>query len=162
MGKERIHVTPAMRMLKERKVPFVERPYKYIDRGGTSAFSQQYLVDEHKVIKTLVMEDEHGAPLIILMHGDLEVSTKELARSVGVKRLEPCSPERANKHTGYMVGGISPFGTRKAVRVYIESTILDLPEIFINGGRRGLLVALNPKDAARILNATPVTVGIKG
>ncbi len=162
MGREKSSVTPAIRFLKDMKVSFEERPYKYIERGGTSAFAKQYFVDEHMVIKTLIMEDEVGNPLIILMHGDMEVSTKALARTIGAKRIEPSSPEKANRHTGYMVGGISPFGTRKPMPVYVESTILDLPEIFINGGRRGLLVALNPREVLRVLSATPVSVAIRG
>jgi Cys-tRNA(Pro) deacylase len=161
VNKEKTHVTAAIRFLKNEKVAFAKRPYKYVERGGTSTFAAQYLVDEHNVIKTLVMETGDGMPLIILMHGDMEVSTKEFARVLGTKKVEPCSPEKANRHTGYIVGGISPFGTRKSLPIYVEETILDLPEIFINGGRRGLLVALNPKELVRVLKGVPVKVGIK-
>lgn len=161
MSKEKSSVTPAIRMLRENKVEFVECPYKYEDKGGTAVSARELGVDEHSVVKTLVMEDEEKKPVIVLMHGDCEVSTKELARILGVKRVAPVSPDTANKHTGYMVGGISPFGTRKQMPVYVEETILDLPRIYINGGRRGFLVGIDPKELARVLKPTVVKVGIE-
>jgi Cys-tRNA(Pro) deacylase len=160
MGKEKSHVTPAIRFLREKKVDFSEHPYEYVEHGGTSTFAKQYHVDEHMVIKTLIMEDENGKPLVVLMHGDREVSTKELARITGVKKVGPSTPQTARKHSGYMVGGTSPFGTRKVMPVYMEETILDLPKIYINGGRRGYLVAMDPHDIVKTLNPTLVHVGI--
>lgn len=161
MGKEKSHVTAAIRFLREKRVDFSEHPYEYVEHGGTSTFAKQYHVDEHMVIKTLIMEDESGRPLVILMHGDREVSTRELARTAGVKRIGPCTPQTARKHSGYMVGGTSPFGTRKVMPVYMEETILDLPKIYINGGRRGYLVAMDPHDIVKTLNPTLVHVGIE-
>ena len=160
MSRDKLPVTPAIRALRGHGVAFTEHPYKYEDRGGTAVFSREFHVDEHSVIKTLVMEDDAGHPLIVLMHGDKEVSTKELARLVGVKRVTPCVPETAQKLTGYMVGGISPFGTRRSMPVYMEETIVDIPRIYINGGRRGLLVGLDPHEVVRVLNPTRVKVGI--
>jgi len=161
MGKEKSHVTAAIRFLREKRVDFSEHPYEYVEHGGTSTFAKQYHVDEHMVIKTLIMEDESGRPLVVLMHGDREVSTRELARTAGVKRVGPCTPQTARKHSGYMVGGTSPFGTRKVMPVYMEETILDLPKIYINGGRRGYLVAMDPHDIVKTLNPTLVHVGIE-
>lgn len=161
MGKDKSHVTPAIRFLREKRVDFSEHPYEYVEHGGTSTFARQYHVDEHMVIKTLIMENENGKPLVVLMHGDREVSTKELARVAGVKKVGPCTPETARKHSGYMVGGTSPFGTRKVMPVYMEETILDLPKIYINGGRRGYLVAMDPHDIVKTLNPTLVHVGIE-
>ena len=155
-----VAVTPAIRVLRQHAVPFTEHPYKYEERGGTRVSSRELGVDEHSVIKTLVMQDERKQPLLVLMHGDREVSTKNLARQIGVKSVESCNPATAERHTGYQVGGTSPFGTRKALPVYLERTILDLPRIHINGGRRGLLVALAPADLARVLSPTPVDVAI--
>ncbi|WP_259645340.1 aminoacyl-tRNA deacylase [Burkholderia pseudomallei] len=137
-------------------VAFGEHVYEYVEHGGTSESARQLGVDEHAVVKTLVMEDEHAKPLIILMHGDRTVSTKNLARQIGAKRVEPCKPEVANRHSGYLVGGTSPFGTKKAMPVYVESTILDLPSIYLNGGRRGYLVSLAPAVLATLLQARPV------
>lgn len=158
MTKEKVPTTAAIRFLRENRVDFAERPYRYEEEGGTETASNALGVDEHLVIKTLVMEDDQKRPLIILMHGDKQVSTKELARVIGVKSVNPCSPEAAFKHTGYMVGGISPFGTKKRFPVYVEETILSLPEIFINAGRRGLLCEISPADLVRVLRPVPVRV----
>ena len=152
--------TPAIHSLRHHKVPFTEHPYRYEDRGGTRVSSRELGVPEHHVIKTLVMQDETKQPLIILMHGDREVSTKALARAIGVKTVEPCRPEVAEKHTGYMVGGTSPFGTRKPMPVYVERTVLALDQVYVNGGRRGFLVALNPQAFVDVLGATPVDAAI--
>ncbi len=149
-------VTPAIRVLREHAVPFTEHAYRYEERGGTRVSSRALGVEEHAVIKTLVMQDDHGQPLIVLMHGDREVSTKNLARQIGARVVAPCDPAVAERHTGYQVGGTSPFGTRKAVPVYVERSILELPRIYINGGRRGLLVAMAPADLVRVLSPTPV------
>ncbi len=149
-------------MLRAEKAVFSDHFYHYEERGGTSVPARELGVDEHAVIKTLVMEDESKNPLIVLMHGDRHVSTKELARFIGVKSVAPCATETAQKHTGYMVGGTSPFGTRKKMPVYMEETILQLPEIYINGGRRGYLVGISPGDAARILKPVMVKVAIDG
>lgn len=148
--------TPATQFLRRHGVVFGEHVYEYVEHGGTSESARQLGVDEHAVVKTLVMEDEHAKPLIILMHGDRTVSTKNLARQIGAKRVEPCKPEVANRHSGYLVGGTSPFGTKKAMPVYVESTILDLPSIYLNGGRRGYLVSLAPAVLATLLQARPV------
>ncbi len=145
-------------MLRENGVEFVEHPYKYEEGGGTELAARQLGVDEHLVIKTLVMEDDQRTPFLILMHGDRQVSTKELARTMGVKSVRPCDPQVALRHTGYMVGGISPFGTKKRLRVYVEETILSLPRIFINAGRRGLLFEMSPSDMVRLLQPIPVRV----
>ena len=160
MTKEKLPVTPAMRVLREKNVQFTEHPYKYEERGGTHVSARELKVDEHAVVKTLIMEDEEKRPLVVLMHGDREVSTKELSRVAGVKRIKPCAPETANRHTGYMVGGTSPFGTKRPMPVYMEETILDLPIIYINGGRRGYLVGIDPREAQRILNPSLVRVAI--
>jgi Cys-tRNA(Pro) deacylase len=152
--------TPATRLLKEQKVPFTEHLYRYEEHGGTKVCAREFNVDEHVVIKTLVMEDENARPLVVLMHGDLEVSTKSLARQIGCKTVQICKPQVADKHSGYQVGGTSPFGTRKLMPVYMEKSILSLERIFINGGSRGFLVALNPKDAVMVLNPTLVEVSI--
>ena len=160
MAKEKASVTPALRALREHGVKFIESPYRYVERGGTAVSARELGVDEHSVVKTLVMEDEAKRPFIVLMHGDREVSTKEMARTLGVKRVSPCTPETPHRHTGYQVGGISPFGVRKAMLVYMEETIIALPRIYINGGRRGFLVGLDPRDLVRVLNPTIVNVGI--
>lgn len=160
MGKDKTSVTAAMRVLKEHHVNFSEHPYKYQERGGTAVSARELGVEEHAVIKTLIMEDEAQRPLIVLMHGDREVSTKELSRQIGAKRVSSCTPEDAHRHTGYMVGGTSPFGTRKKLPVYVEETILQLPKIFINGGRRGFLVSIDPKELLPILKPTIVNVAI--
>lgn len=158
MTKEKFPVTSAVRFLRENQVDFIERPYKYEEHGGTETAAKELGVDEHLVIKTLVMEDDEKKPFIILMHGDREVSTKALARAIGVKAVNPCSPEIALKHTGYMVGGISPFGTKKPLQVYVEESILSLPKILINAGRKGLLCEVSPSDLARVLRLIPVRV----
>lgn len=158
MVKEQIPVTPAIRVFREQRVAFTLRPYKYEERGGTEVASRELGVDEHRVIKTLVMEDERKNPLIILMHGDREVSTKDLARTLGVKMIQPCDPATANRHTGYVVGGTSPFGTRKPLPVYIEKTILDIPAIIINAGKKGLLAEIATTDLVRVLKPIPVNV----
>lgn len=148
--------TPAIHFLRQHKVSFTEHEYRYEERGGTAVSSRQLGVDEHVVIKTLVMEDEQKSPLIVLMHGDKEVSTKNLARQIGRKTVTPCAPDVAQRHTGYMVGGTSPFGTRKVMPVHLERTIADLDRIYINGGRRGFLIALVPSELVRVLS--PVLV----
>ena len=148
--------TPATQMLKAHKVEFTEHPYDYVEHGGTEESARQLGLDEHAVVKTLVMQDQDARPLIVLMHGDCKVSTKNLARQIGAKSVEPCKPEVANRHSGYLVGGTSPFGTRREMPVYIEETILALPRIAINGGRRGYLVQLAPEVCSRLLDARPV------
>lgn len=158
MSKDKFPVTPAVRQLRAAGIQFSEHPYDYEERGGTAVSARELSVDEHAVVKTLVMEDERKNPLIVLMHGNKQVSTKELARAVGVKTIQPCSPETANRHTGYMVGGTSPFGTRKTLPIYAERTILDLPKIYINGGRRGYLVGIVPGDLVQVLHLTLVSV----
>jgi Cys-tRNA(Pro) deacylase len=160
VSKDKSAVTPAVRMLRDNKVTFIECQYKYEDKGGTAVSARELAVDEHSVVKTLVMEDDSKSPLIVLMHGDREVSTRELARHMGVKRIAPVSADVAHKLTGYMVGGISPFGTRRTMPVYLEESILALPGIYINGGRRGFLVGLDPKELVRVLKPTLVNVGI--
>jgi Cys-tRNA(Pro) deacylase len=160
MGKDKGPVTTAIRVLRDIKVVFTEHTYAYVDRGGTAEGSRQLGLDEHSLVKTLIMEDELKRPFIVLMHGDKEVSTKELARVIGVKRTTPSTTEAAQKHSGYMVGGTSPFGTRKTMPVYMEQTILDLPKIYINGGKRGYLVGINPKDLQKLLNPILVKVAI--
>ncbi|KWA31670.1 aminoacyl-tRNA deacylase [Burkholderia multivorans] len=157
MSKSRhVSETPATQLLRRHGVAFGEHPYAYVEHGGTGESARQLGVDEHIVVKTLVMEDEHAKPLIVLMHGDRTVSTKNLARQIGAKRVEPCKPEVANRHSGYLVGGTSPFGTRKPMPVYVESTILDLPTIYLNGGRRGYLVSIAPSVLTTLLGAKPV------
>ena len=145
-------------MLRENQVDFIEHPYQYEEGGGTEIAAKELGVDEHLVIKTLVMEDDQKAPFIILMHGDRQVSTKELAREMGVKSVHPCDPQVAFRHTGYMVGGISPFGIKKRLRVYVEETILSLPRLFINAGRKGLLCELSPAELVNVLKPVPVRV----
>ncbi len=160
MAKDKAPVTPAVRVLRGEKVVFSDHLYNYEEKGGTSHPARELKLDEQSVIKTLIMEDDSKSPLIVLMHGDRHVSTKELARIIGVKSVSPCTPETAGKHSGYLVGGTSPFGTRKKMTVYMEETILQLPEIYINGGKRGYLVGLSPRDAARILKPVLVKVAI--
>ena len=152
--------TPAVHFLRRHKVPFSEHEYRYEEHGGTRVSAQALGIAEHAVVKTLVMEDELREPLIILMHGDREVSTKQLARQAHRKAIAACDPSVAQKHTGYLVGGTSPFGTRKALPVYMERSILDLDRVYINGGRRGFLVALAPADIQRVLSAALVDVAI--
>ena len=153
--------TPAVHALRKHGLAFTEHEYRYELKGGTAVSSRELGVDEHHVVKTLVMEDEAKAPLIILMHGDREVSTKNLARQIGRKVVKPCAPEVAERHTGYQVGGTSPFGTRKPLPIFVQRTILDLDRIYLNGGRRGFLVSLDPRQAAEALGATPVDVAVE-
>lgn len=153
--------TNATRLLRQAGVSYTEHLYRYEDHGGTAVSARELGVDEHAVIKTLVMEDEKGAPLIILMHGDREVSTKELARQIGAKSVQPCKPEVANRHSGYLVGGTSPLGTKKAMPIHAEGTIFDLPRIYLNGGSRGFLVGLEPGDLERVLKVARVNVAIQ-
>lgn len=157
-----VSATPAIHFLRAQKVPFTEHLYRYEERGGTAVSSRELGVDEHIVIKTLVMEDEQKQPLIVLMHGDRDVSTKNLARQSSRKTIVPCAPDAAQKHTGYQVGGTSPFSTRKKMPVYMERTIADLDRIYINGGRRGFLIALAPEDLVRALSPTLVDAAARG
>ena len=154
--KEHISETQATQLLRKHQVAFEEKPSPYEEHGGTSVSARELGVPEHEVIKTLVMQDEAAKPLIVLMHGDCKVSTKNLARAIGCMSVEPCKPEVAQRHSGYMIGGTSPFGTKKAMPVYVEESILALPRIYINGGRRGFLVALAPQVLLDVLNARPV------
>ncbi len=160
MAKEKTPITPAVRTLRAANVPFTDHLYAYEEKGGTAVSARELGVDEHCVIKTLIMEDDGKQPLIVLMHGDRQVSTKELARLLGVKTVTPCTPDTANRHSGYLVGGTSPFGTRKAMPIYMEETILELPRIYINGGKRGYLVGLDPRDVVRLLKPALVRIGI--
>jgi Cys-tRNA(Pro) deacylase len=160
MSKERFPTTPAILALKAQKAVFTLHTYQYEERGGTKVSAKKLGVDEHCVIKTLIMEDETEKPLIILMHGDKEVSTKSLARAIGVKSISTCNPAVAEKHTGYKVGGTSPFGTRKPLPVYMENSITNLPEVFINAGSRGLLAKVPTTELVRILKPTPVSIAI--
>jgi Cys-tRNA(Pro) deacylase len=160
MAKEKTPVTAAVRALRAAGVGFSDHLYSYEEKGGTAVSSRELGVDEHCVIKTLVMENDAKQPLIVLMHGDRQVSTKELARQIGVRSVEPCRPEVAQKHTGYLVGGTSPFGVRRQMPVYVEESILSLPLIYINGGKRGYLVGLSPAELQRVVQPTPVRVAI--
>ena len=160
MAKLKVPNTPATRVLKNAKISYSVHFYAYEEHGGTSVSARELGVDEHSVIKTLVMEDEQKNPLIVLMHGDLEVSTKQLARALKVKCLVPCRPEVAMKHSGYLVGGTSPFGTRKPLPIYMESSIRNLPKIYLNGGKRGFLVGLDPQVVVDLLDVTFVEAGI--
>ena len=160
MAKEKFPITSAVRELRSEKVEFTSHFYDYEEHGGTAVSARELGVDEHAVVKTLVMEDDSKKPLIVLMHGDLQVSGKQLARIINAKSVLPCSPETAQKHTGYLVGGTSPFGTRSALPVYMEETILNLPRIYINGGKRGYLVGIDPNEAMRVLKPVLVKVGI--
>ena len=155
-----VRATPAIHFLKQHDVPFAAHEYRYEERGGTAVSSRELGVNEHLVIKTLVMEDESKQPLIVLMHGDREVSTKNLARQIGRRTVTPCSPDVAQKHTGYMVGGTSPFGTRKKLPVYAERTIADLDRVYINGGARGFLVSIAAADLMRVLAPTLVEASL--
>lgn len=152
--------TPATKFLKANRVPYSNHLYAYEEHGGTKVSARELNVDEHAVVKTLIFEDEQAKPLIVLMHGDRKVSTKELARQVGCKKIEPCKPEVANRHTGFLVGGTSPFGTKKKMPVYIEKSILDLPLIYINGGKRGYLVGVHPHDIVRTLSPVAVEAAL--
>jgi len=154
--KAHVSETPATQMLREHGVEFTEHPYEYLEHGGAQHSAQVLGFDPFTVVKTLVMQDQDAKPLIVLMHGNRTVSTKNLARQIGAKSVEPCKPEVANRHSGYLVGGTSPFATRREMPVYIESTILELPRIAINGGRRGYLVGIDPQACVRLLGAKPV------
>jgi len=158
MAKKDRHVseTPATMWLRQHRVAFSEHVYEYVDHGGTAESARQLGVDEHSVVKTLVMQDERAQPLVVLMHGDKQVSTKNLARAIGVKSVEPCKPDVAQRHSGYQVGGTSPFGLRKPMPVYVEAGVLELPQIYINGGRRGFLVGIAPTILSEALGAKPV------
>ena len=158
MARKGKHVseTPATQLLRRAGVAFTEHPYDYVDHGGTAESARQLGLPEHAVVKTLVMQEDRAQPLIVLMHGDRQVSTKNLAREIGVKSVEPCTPEVAQRHSGYLVGGTSPFGTKKVMRVFVEATVLELPRIFINGGRRGFLVGLDPAVLVAVLAAQAV------
>ena len=159
---KKVHVseTPATQRLRRAGVAFSEHVYEYVEHGGTAESARQLGVDEHAVVKTLVMQNEKGEPLIVLMHGDRQVSTKNLARAIGTKSVEPCSPDAAERASGYQVGGTSPFATRKAMRVYVEATVLELERIFVNGGRRGYLVGIAPRVLTELLAAAPVACAL--
>ncbi|UXR66051.1 Cys-tRNA(Pro) deacylase [Bdellovibrio bacteriovorus] len=159
--KDKFPTTLAIRELLKHQVSYEGHLFPYEEKGGTSHSSKELGVSEHQVIKTLIMENENKEPLVILMHGDLQVSTKQLARELGVKTISPCKPEVADRHSGYQVGGTSPFGTKKKMPVYMEKTILDLELIYINGGKRGFLVSLKPQEVVRLLAPTLVHVGVK-
>ncbi len=154
--KEHISETPATQWLKANKVAFTEHPYEYLEHGGAQHSAAVLGWDPFAVVKTLIMQDQDAKPLVVLMHGNRKVSTKNLARQIGAKSVEPCTPETANRHSGFLVGGTSPFGTRRAMPVFIESSILDLPKILINGGRRGYLVGIDPQLCVSLLGARPV------
>ena len=153
--------TLATQMLKAHKVEFTEHPYEYVEHGGTEESAKQLGLPEHMVVKTLIMQDQDAKPLIVLMHGDCKVSTKNLARQIGAKTVEPCKPEVASRHSGYLVGGTSPFGTRREMPVYVEESILALPRIAINGGRRGYLVGIDPQVCTTVLGARPVQCALE-
>jgi Cys-tRNA(Pro) deacylase len=152
--------TPATALLKKLGIAYTEHPYQYEEHGGTAVSARELGVPEHAVVKTLVMQDDKAAALVVLMHGDRKVSTKNLARQIGVKSVEPCKPEVAQRHSGYQVGGTSPFGTRKRMPVYVEKSIFDLERIYINGGRRGYLVGMAPGELSRVLEPVAVEVGL--
>lgn len=159
--KEHVSETPATQFLRRLGIVFTEHPYNYEEHGGTNVSSRELGVDEHSVVKTLVMQDDAAKPLIILMHGDRKVSTKNLARQIGCKSVEPCKPDVASRHSGYLVGGTSPFGTRKAMPVYVEQSILQLVKIYINGGRRGYLIGIDPNVITASLAAKPVNCALE-
>ena len=159
--KDHVSETPATAFLKANQVAFTEHPYEYLEHGGAQHSAQVLGFDPFTVVKTLVMEDEKARPLIVLMHGNRKVSTKNLARQIGAKSVEPCKPEVANRHSGYLVGGTSPFGTRKTMPVYVEESILALPRIVLNGGRRGYLVGIDPQVCVRLLGAKPVRCALE-
>jgi Cys-tRNA(Pro) deacylase len=158
--REHVSETPATAFLKRHGVAFTEHVFEYEDHGGTRVAARELGVEEHAMVKTLVMEDERKAPLIVLMHGDRSVSTKNLARQAGAKRIEPCRPDVAQRHSGYQIGGTSPFGTRKAMPIYLEKSVLELPRIYVNGGRRGYLLGIAPPDLVRVLKPDLVEVGL--
>ena len=154
--KDHVSETPATALLKASKVVFTEHPYEYLEHGGAQHSAKVLGWDPYHVVKTLIMQDQDAKPLVVLMHGNCTVSTKNLARQIGAKSVQPCAPEVANRHSGYLVGGTSPFGTRKTMPVFIEQTILDIPKILINGGRRGYLVGIAPQVCVDLLGAKPV------
>jgi Cys-tRNA(Pro) deacylase len=158
----RVSETPAVAFLKANDVVFTEHPYEYVEHGGAQRSAEVLGLDPYAVVKTLVMQDDRASPLIVLMHGNRTVSTKNLARQIGVKSVTPCAPEVANRHSGYLVGGTSPFATRKRMPVYVERSILGLPRIWINGGRRGYLVGIEPEVCSRLLGARPVDCALTG
>ena len=160
MAKSKAPVTQAIRVLRDHKVDFSEHLYDYEEKGGTRVSARELGVEEHVVIKTLIMQDENREPLIVLMHGDKEVSTRNLARQTGARHIEPCDPATADKHSGYQVGGTSPFGTRHPMPVYMEETIATLGCIYINGGKRGFLIGVDPADVIRVLSPTLVNVAV--
>ncbi len=159
--KEHVSETPATQLLRKQGIAFSEHPYTYEEHGGTTVSARELGVDEHAVVKTLIMQDEAAKPLVVLMHGDRKVSTKNLARQIGCKSVEPCKPDVANRHSGYLVGGTSPFGTRKTMPVYAEQSILALDKIYINGGRRGYLVGIDPKALATVLPVKAVNCALE-
>ncbi|WP_026640048.1 Cys-tRNA(Pro) deacylase [Bordetella petrii] len=162
MSKARhVSETPATQMLKRHNVPFTEHVYDYVDHGGAQEAARQLGLDPHLVAKTLIMEDEAARPLVVIMHGDREVSTKNLARQAGLKKVAPCHPEVAQRHSGYQVGGTSPFGTRKRMPVWVQAQVLEYPLIYINGGRRGYLVGIAPQALVDLLQARPVSVALE-
>lgn len=162
MNKSRhVSETPATQFLKQHKVPYTEHAYEYLEHGGAAEAARQMNLDPHAVVKTLIMEDEAGRPMVVVMHGDREVSTKNLARQAGVKKVAPCHPEVAQRHSGYQVGGTSPFGTRKRMPVWVEASVLDYPRVYINGGRRGYLVGIAPGVLVDLLQAKPVSVALE-
>jgi len=160
MPKHKLPVTQAIRVLKKSRIGYTLYPYRYEEKGGTEIAARELNVDEHQVIKTLVMENPRGDPVLVLMHGDRQVSTKALARALKVKTMTPCEEGVAHKHTGYFVGGISPFGTKKQLKVYVESTIMDLPFIYINAGRKGLLARISSEELVKVVKPTLVNVAI--
>ena len=159
--KQHVSETPATQWLKAHGVVFTEHPYAYLEHGGTEHSAASLGLDEHMVVKTLVMQDQDARPLIVLMHGDCKVSTKNLARQIGAKTVEPCKPEVASRHSGYLVGGTSPFGTRREMPVYVEESVLALPRIVLNGGRRGYLVGIDPQVCTTVLGARPVQCALE-
>ena len=161
MAKDKAPVTPAIRFLRAEQVSFSDHLYNYEEKGGTAVSARELGVDEYCVVKTLIMEDDRKQPLIVLMHGNRQVSTKELARLIGARTVVPCSPDTANRHSGFLVGGTSPFGTRKQMPVYMEESIAALQKIYLNGGKRGYLIGIDPRDVVRILNPVLVAVGIE-
>jgi Cys-tRNA(Pro) deacylase len=160
MAADRVSVTPAIRTLRAAGVQFSEHLYSYEERGGTRVSARELGLDEHSIVKTLVMEDDHREPLLVLMHGDMSVSTRNLARSSGARSIAPCDPAAALRHTGFQVGGTSPFGTRRGMPVYVQRTIFHLPRIYINGGRRGFLIGIEPHVITRLLAPTVVDVAL--
>lgn len=158
--KDKVSETPATALLRQHGVDFTEHPYEYLEHGGAQHSAQVLGMDPFSVVKTLIMQDQDAKPLVVLMHGNRKVSTKNLARQVGLKSIEPCAPEVANRHSGYLVGGTSPFATRRAMPVFIEETILTLPRICINGGRRGYLVGIDPQVCVQVLGAKPVNCAL--